>query len=215
MKRTAMMTKSKSRSIPKLPSDQAAAKLILMGCHNSSAFNRLSAGRGEFEGKQRPADVPSQPLVYYTDVKNWMDFFQRGRDYLSEHHTFDSIPTFDELKRICKSKQIDTKTKYKDAVRAGLLGINVPKNPEYYYGSQFRGWDELLADRSERWWSYDEARSFMLQYKLENINDWRDFCRKGLRPKGIPSIPARHYAEFISWAHFLGVNEDGSSDLGQ
>ncbi|MCO4320358.1 hypothetical protein [Aliidiomarina quisquiliarum] len=205
-----MMTKSKSRSVPKLPSEQAAAKLIMMGCQNSSDFLKLCAGREQFKGMERPADVPSQPTVYYDDIESWVDFFQRGREYLLSNHTIDDIPTYDELRQLCKKRQIDTKSKYKDAVRYGL--INAPMNPENYYVDEFEGWDALLADKNARWWSYEQARSYMKQYDLETINDWREFCRKGLRPKGIPSIPARHYEEFVSWRHFLGAEYGRDED---
>lgn len=200
------MTKFKSRSIPKLPSEQAAAKLILLGCKNSSDFIKLCASRGEFAGKSRPDDVPSSPIQFYEEVTSWVDFFQTGRDYLVKNHIFDKVPTLAELREICIRQQIDTRVKYKDAVRRGWLGVNAPTNPEHYYGPAFT-WKKLLADKNLRWWSFDEARAYMRQYDLKTINDWRDFCRKGLRPKGIPSIPATHYNEFTSWAHFLGAED--------
>jgi len=57
------------------------------------------------------------------------------------------------------------------------------------------------------WRDFQEARSFVHQFKFKSEKEWRDFCKSQLKPKDIPSNPANIYQHvgWISLGDWLGT----------
>jgi len=200
--------KSKSNTVTKLPSPEAAAKLIQIGCFSSSDFRLLCLGHGKFEGLERPPEVPYQPLVYYDEISSWQEFFDKGIAHLEKGGQIRSVVSLDNLTRLVHYHKISTKSAYREAVKSNALGVIAPREPESFYGEEF-DWNTFLAPESGRFLDFEKARAVMKPYKLTNIVEWRKFCRDGKRPAGIPSIPPRAYEkQWVSWAHFLGAEDE-------
>jgi len=58
-----------------------------------------------------------------------------------------------------------------------------------------------------QWRSFDEARKFVQTLGLKSGNEWRDYCKSGKKPDGIPSHAPTYYKNkgWISWGDFLGT----------
>jgi len=53
---------------------------------------------------------------------------------------------------------------------------------------------------------FELARNFVRKLSLSGEKEWREYCRRGLRPNNIPSAPWRTYREngWISWGDWIG-----------
>ena len=200
---------SRTNSIQKLECDAAAAKLYAMGVRTASDFQSLCSGL--FNGAQRPADIPSNPVMYYKDVNSFFEFIERGeRAY--EAGILDSdedVMSYQELKELVRERRIYSIREWKAAVRNNELPGKFPTAPHNFY-SEFEGWEAFLAPKSARFYSFAEAREEAMklakEYGLRTAWHWRWLSREGKRPKYIPASPDQYYEEFISWKHFYGLN---------
>lgn len=199
----------RTNSVPKLPLAQAAAKLVLLGVRTRTDFENLCMGVGEFKNKQRPADVPRLPIRYYNDeVKYWVDFIEQGIEYLQAGGEVPQVPTLKELTLRVHALGIDTKNGYYSAAASGELGVSVPAHPDTLYSNESFDWETFLAKGKSRFTTFKHARELMKGTDMMTIRDWREYSRKGRRPRIIPSIPHKYYAdEWVSWPHFFS-NED-------
>jgi superfamily II DNA or RNA helicase len=60
------------------------------------------------------------------------------------------------------------------------------------------------------WWPYEKAEKFMIGVGLKNSNKaWKQYCKSGNKPDGIPSNPKRVYKGkgWVSWYKFLGIKK--------
>jgi len=194
-----------SRLIGKLPMDMAAARLLQIGVQSSYDFKRLNLGKGDFSKSHRPLDVPGDPVGFYEDFTNWDDFLSRGQAFLDEGGVVPSIPTYEEFKQYIREHKIDTKQKFNKFVRENSERPNLPKAPDRFY-KQWEGWDFFLAPNA-KYWPYETAKRFVHKFRLKSSVQWKEFCRNGKRPPEIPALPHRDYKEFVSWADFLGYEE--------
>lgn len=59
--------------------------------------------------------------------------------------------------------------------------------------------------------SFEEARKFVHLLNFQNSGDWKEYCKSGKKPDGIPSTPYRIYKkEWIDWKDFLGIDKKPS-----
>ena len=183
---------------------EAAIYAYQAGLKTHSEFLKLS------ESGQRPAFLPSSLRTYYPEYKSWQEFINLGKS-LSEQNTEGPTDTphlaidYYELKFLIKSKRIHSIYAYHKARRAGELPLGTPANPDKFY-SEFEGWDEFLSDEPNRL-TYSEAKALIKPFQLKSSYQWRNFCREGHKPDGVPVLPDRDYPEFVSWPDFLGYEE--------
>jgi hypothetical protein len=182
-----------TRSVKKLPMDEAAALLRSLGIKTLSEFKSLKQ-KGE-----RPPTIPANPETYYKDYPGWRIFISLGKDIKSPDI---STPTYAELKTLNFRFSIKTQQAYLNAIKEGTLPVGSPTNPESYFKEHWQSWNEFLAPKS-KFVSFDEARRYARQLGLKSSYEWRAFCRQGHKPEFIPVLPDRDYDEFISWHDFL------------
>jgi|SRR5690554_1776088 len=195
-----------SRLVSKLPMNMAAAKLVKMGVETSYDFKLLTLREGRFEKVSRPYDVPGNPATFYENFTSWEHFIQAGRDYLDSGKEVPEIPSYEEMKKILKEHKVDTRQKFKQLLKNKHIVPSAPKAPERYYADSWEGWDEFLAPNS-RFLPYEEAKKIVREFRLLSSAHWRELCRRGARPEGIPSLPHRDYPEFEGWPEFLGYEK--------
>ena len=190
-----MNQKKNSRSVIKLPMEQAAVTLYAMGINHHYEFTKLCA-----DGN-RPDYIPSSLTSYYPDYPGWNAFLELGKNASKFHEPFSGI-TYSEVKAMVHQNKISTKGAYIAAYKALELPPGTPADPESYF-SEFEGWDKFLAPKN-RFISFEEAKAFIKPYGLKSSYQWRAFCREGRKPDNIPVLPDRDYPEFTTWADFLG-----------
>ena len=146
-----MSTKKNTRSVIKLPMEQAAVTLFAMGITNYQQYTKLCAD-GE-----RPDFLPSSLTTYYTNYPGWEAFHELGKNASNLYEPFFGI-SYADVKKVVHEYHICTKT-------------------------------------------------YIKPFKLKSSYQWRNFCREGRNPGNIPVLPDRDYAEFTTWADFLGYED--------
>ena len=67
-----------TNSISKLGLEEAAVKLFQMGIRSATDFQKLC--NGQFNGLQgRPADIPSNPMMYFKEISNFKELLKLGQ----------------------------------------------------------------------------------------------------------------------------------------
>lgn len=191
-----------SKKMAKLPFDAAAVAVFRMGVKNSTHFERLRA-----ENKI-PVEIPARPDMYYRDEWNsWKSFLETG-DKLNRQGAQPTLRfSYDLLKATMRRLAITNQEDYYKALLDGRLPDYAPEDPQAEFPDEFEGWKLFLAEELT-YVSFSEAKRFIRRYQLKNSFEWRNFCREGLRPKFIPSLPDRVYSEFTTWEDFLGYHPE-------
>lgn len=199
-----MKKKTSTRSFKKLDMPDAAAFIYSMGIKTYNEYIKLS------KDGLRPAFLPFTLNSYYPDYPGWDEFLKLGQEMSksseqAETNTAHFFIDYFELKHIVKIKRITSASGYQKARRNNELPAGAPPHPDSFY-PEFEGWDEFLSDIKFEY-LYSQAKELIHPYKLKSSYQWRNFCRDGLKPDGIPVLPDRDYPDFVSWADFLGYEE--------
>lgn len=191
-----------SRKMAKLPFEAAAVAVFRLGVKTSTQFERL---RSE---NKIPVEIPARPDMYYKDEwSSWKSFLETG-DKLNRQGAVPSLRfTYDLLKATMRRLAITSQDDYYKAILDGRLPAHAPADPQAEFPNEFEGWKLFLAEELT-YVSFNEAKRFIKGYRLKNSLEWRNFCREGLRPKYIPSLPDRVYSEFTTWEDFLGFHPE-------
>ena len=70
---------------------------------------------------------------------------------------------------------------------------------------QIKLWDKLSKFN---FMSYDEAKTYVINLKIANVNEWKKFCLSGKKPESIPFAPHSTYLlkGWKNYGDFLGSN---------
>ena len=194
-----MVNKRTSRSVTKLPMEQAAATLVAMGIQTYDQFLVL-CNQGN-----RPDFIPRSLREYYPDYPGWDAFYKLGLESVPTYGLIEAI-TYPDLKTFIHSKGICTKGAYITAHRNNELPPGAPLDPEVYFEG-FEGWSSFLAPKKKQI-TYEEAKKIIHPFGLKSSYQWRNFCREGHKPESIPVLPDRDFPDFISWPDFLGYDAE-------
>lgn len=189
---------SNSRSVIKLPMEQAAAMIVSMGITTFSQFKKMVSD-GE-----RPDVIPANPHGFYENYPGWDAFIELGVKASKKLKPYSPI-SYDDLKLHVRRKGLTTRMAFNNAVKENQLPPGTPTRPDLYY-PEFEGWKEFLAPRTN-FAPFIAAREFARTLGLKSSYQWRQYCRDGNKPSYIPVLPDRDYEEFTTWADFLGYDE--------
>jgi hypothetical protein len=92
----------------------------------------------------------------------------------------------------------------------------IPRNPDQIYKHYWKGWNYYLGTnnlsiiqqaKNRKYMKYDDAVAVVRKLGLKRYEDWKELCKNGKCPKGIPRRPDLHYRKnWISWKQFLGYD---------
>ena len=93
----------------------------------------------------------------------------------------------------------------------------IPINPQRYYaGGGWKGMTHWLTGvekpRHPIYMSFKDAQEFVRQLGLRSAEQWRRYCRAGMRPETIPAAPYKVYKEWEGWKGWLGEVVDVLAD---
>ena len=196
------------------PFDQAREFVRGLGLRNQREWAAFSAGRLAHIGKL-PNDIPASPEKTYAR-KGWInlgDWLGTGRvsNLKKNHRPFRKARAFarslglqstDEWMKFCKGQLPDK----------GRLPPDIPVAVHIIY--KHKGWSGMgdwlgtgnIAPMNLKYRRFREARAFARKLNLQNVSEWRAFCKgklpkKGSLPKDIPANPDGTYAE-SGWTGF-------------
>ncbi|WP_076923204.1 hypothetical protein [Pseudoalteromonas sp. SK20] len=207
-----------TNSIAKLVLEEAAEKLYQMGIRSATDFQKLC--QGQFDGfERRPADIPSNPIMYFKEVNSFNDLIALGQkrsmetgkmDLSDSKNNNEDVMSYHELKQLVRKYKVSSIREWKRALKEERLPGIFPSAPHSYY-SNFEGWEAFLAPKRSRFLDWNEAKkrakALREEYSLKTAYDWRWLSREGKRPSELPSAPDYYYTEFTSWKDFYGLEE--------
>ncbi len=147
----------------------------------------------EWFAKHRPANIPSQPQVFYKEWQGWSDWLGNGARVLP----------FEEARelarQIAKEHGIYTCKQWKQWHRENNP-FRLPFEPRACY-YDWKGWSDWLGQ--DKYLPFKEAREVARQAQVK-AHDWFNWYAAN-KPFRVPSRPDRVYDEWINWSDW--VNE--------
>jgi len=169
----------------------------------------ISFSKGEMPKLgRRPADIPSNPSLAYTDTgwSGYGDWLGTGRiaDQFKEYRSFREARTF--ARKLELKSQAEWFAFCKDKMpQLGCLPSDVPACPNRAYaGKGWLNWGNWLgtgaiATRLKEYRPFKQTRAFARKLQLASRAEWRAFCKgempkRGRLPTDVPANPQIAYA---------------------
>lgn len=121
---------------------------------------------------------------------------------------------FEEAREFARSLELKTASQWMQYSADGKLPENIPSSPQSTYAED--GWisfGDWLGTGSvsvglRNYPPYEAARDIVRGFNLKTASDWKKFCRAGLKPLNIPSMPERTYegSGWIGYGDWLGTD---------
>lgn len=148
-----------------------------------------------------PYNIPARPQNIYPNFKGWDDLFKRDRTV-----NIDWMP-YDELKTLCISLGIKSVRQYKEAKLNKMLPVTAPADPgTRHYKRKWKGYHNLFNTEqrfNKKFLSYKELQDLCIEKNITTGNGYSHAKKIGVMPNNAPSIPKKHYAEWIDWDTFF------------
>jgi hypothetical protein len=167
---------------------------------------------------KRPDNIPSSPSRTYKDSGwiGWGDFLGTGNiaTYNREYRSFE------EVKKITHKLKLNGQADWQKWCKSEEKTDDIPFTPNTVYeDSGWISWGDFLgtgniATIDKKFRSFEDAREFARNLKLNGQADWFDWCKSVGRPDNIPSSPSRTYKDsgWIGWGDFLGTGNIATID---
>ena len=105
------------------------------------------------------------------------------------------------------------KEEWGEYCKSGKKPDDIPSAPHLTYKN--KGWTnwgdflgtEYVATFDRKYMSFEEARKIILSMRLKNTGEYKEYCKSGNKPSGIPSYPNYYYKNkgWTNWGDFLGT----------
>ena len=127
-------------------------------------------------------------------LPNWRN---RRETYLS----------YEDAQAFVQTLGIKNQLEWREYCRSGSKPANIPNSPGVFYKE--KGWVSYgvwlgtgsVAKKLIRYRSFYEARRFARKLRIKSIEQWRNYCKSGLKPVDIPVNPNLHY-RLCGWAGY-------------
>lgn len=157
----------------------------------------------------RPNDIPSNPSLLYKG-KGWIDW----GDFLGvniKSRNSKIFMGFDEARSFVRSLKLKNHKEWISWCKSNKRPRNIPKNPHLVYvHTGWVSWYDWLGTTKNRspYLPFQEARKFTHSLSLNQVQEWRSYCKSGSKPRNIPSNARRTYQGkgWISWPDWLGTS---------
>jgi len=165
-------------------------------------------------------DEDIERFLQHQAIKLNMPFSSRTEVLKKFIHTLDvnisgqDPISFEMAQQYAKENQIKSYKEWRELYDKKQLPNGSPRNLRTSYPDKWVTWADFIGRLSLDYLPYDEAKTTIYQItkqhdiKLNLVCHWRDFCKSGLRPAGIPSYPDKIYKNngWISWNQWLKKN---------
>jgi hypothetical protein len=119
----------------------------------------------------------------------------------------DAYLSYGDARAFIQTLGIKNQAEWKEYCRSGSKPANIPSGPDVFYKG--RGWvnygDWLgtgsIAKKLINYRSFKEARKFTRRLGIKSTEQWRNYCKSGLKPIDIPVNPNSHY-RLCGWAGY-------------
>ena len=155
---------------------------------------------------KKPDNIPSAPNTTYKDFwVSWGDWLGTG-NIASQNKKFRS---FEDARGYMRNENLDSAKDWRSWRSSGKKPDDIPANPNTTYKDFWVSWGDWLGTgntHKKEYRSFEDAREYVRNEKLDSQRDWQKWSKSGKRPDDIPSSPARTYKDsgWICWADWLG-----------
>jgi len=151
----------------------------------------------------KPQNIPAAPDHTYKGRgwTNWYDFL--GNEKLE-------WLTFEEAREFARNLNFKSYVEWLEWCKSGMKPHNIPATPEIVYKDKgWKGYSDFLGYEKLEFLSYEEAREFVHNLKLNSLRKWKEWSKSGERPHKIPAKPEIVYKDkgWTNWYDFLGYEK--------
>ena len=163
------------------------------------------------QSANRPKDIPRVPeRTYAEDGWNGYEDFLGAEIVSNQSRVYRS---FDEARTYAKSLSFKSRSEWNKWAQSSARPKDIPVNPEHLYKSNgWKGWGDFLgtgtiATKNYFYRPFEEARAYARSLGFKGREDWELWRKLKDKPKDIPSVPERAYADkgWNGWGDWLGV----------
>jgi hypothetical protein len=111
-------------------------------------------------------------------------------------------------------------SQYRFEYESNKIPKDIPSNPHISYKNKgWISWGDWLgtgrvADGTQEWMSFKDAKEFVLKLKLKGKEDWFSYSKTKEKPDNIPVTVNKVYAmDWKGWSDFLGNDSTSSKYL--
>ncbi len=187
-----------------------------LGLKNRAAWIKYA------DSGEKPFKIPSNPQKAYLNSgwKNMADWLGSSEARISKR--FGEFITFEEAKNFVQKLGLKSANEWKEYCKGNMPALpakpeDIPTQPNQKYSRS--GWismnDFLGVGFSNKWRTFDDARRYIKNLQLKNIEEWKlyrkgELPEKGILPLNIPKDPEYRYKNngYISLAHWIGLTDD-------
>ena len=145
----------------------------------------------------------SQEKALYS-IPGWEEFVSNGFDnYKIEYRSFE------DAREYVRNENLNNGKEWHKWCKSGKKPDNIPSAPNTTYKDFWVSWGDWLGTgntHKKEYRSFEDAREYVRNEKLDSQRDWQKWSKSGKRPDDIPSHPDDVYKDsgWISWANWLG-----------
>jgi hypothetical protein len=158
--------------------------------------------------ENKPTNIPSHPhIIYENEWISWGDFL--GTNVIAAQ--LKKYLPFEEARKFVRSLKLKSKTDWGKYSKTNDKPTNVPSALTRVYKDEWISWGDFLGnDNSQKksidYLPYDKAVKIVRKLELKTMRDWREYCKKGLKPINIPYHPQIIYKKvWIDYGEWLGT----------
>jgi hypothetical protein len=155
--------------------------------------------------------APSRPdQNNYSDWTTWKDFLDTDNVWSKAERDYF---TYEEAKSYIQTIKFTSLQAFRSwNQNSDTRHPKLPRHPNSHYKSSFEGWRTFLGNgQSKRhrigidFLSYNDARILMETLKIAVEPQFKSLMQSNARPLNVPTNPDKHYADWISYGHFLDL----------
>ena len=118
---------------------------------------------------------------------------------------------YEDAREFAQKLEFTSISKWNKYCVSGEKPHDVPSSPQKVYKKEWISWPEFLgngniASQKREFLSFKEARKFVHNLKLKDVNEWKQYSKSGKRPSTIPGAPNEGYKNqgWIGISDWLG-----------
>jgi hypothetical protein len=186
-----------------LPFEEAKKIVKTLGIRNANEW------RSYCKSGKKPANIPNSINKIYekSGWKGWGDFFGTGK--IANYNV--KWRDYEVAKILIHTLNLKSASQYRIEHRLDKLPKDIPSSPNTSYKNKgWVSWGDWLgtgsiADGTQEWMSFKDAKEFVLKLKLKGKEDWFNYSKNKEKPVNIPVTVNKIYAvDWKGWADFLG-----------
>jgi superfamily II DNA or RNA helicase len=141
----------------------------------------------------KPSYIPASPKRLYENEgwKGYGDWLGTGR------LTYSDYTNFINAREFVQSLNLKNSNEWWEYCKSGNKPINIPSTPSGTYKNDgWKGFSDWLGTDKISYSDYlnfINAREFAHSLNLKNSNEWKVYCKSGIKPKNITSTPSSTY----------------------